>query len=66
MLWDTAGQEEYDAITRAYYRGAQVCILVFSTTDKTSFLDIQKWKAKVGEVNHKNICDMVDINYEAV
>lgn len=22
MLWDTAGQEEYDAITRAYYRGA--------------------------------------------
>ena len=24
MLWDTAGQEEFDAITKAYYRGAQV------------------------------------------
>ena len=23
MLWDTAGQEEFDAITKAYYRGAQ-------------------------------------------
>ena len=24
MLWDTAGQEEFDALTKAYYRGAQV------------------------------------------
>lgn len=22
MLWDTAGQEEFDAITKAYYRGS--------------------------------------------
>lgn len=21
MIWDTAGQEEFDAITKAYYRG---------------------------------------------
>ena len=26
MLWDTAGQEEFNAITKAYYRGAQVQI----------------------------------------
>ena len=24
MLWDTAGQEEFDAITKAYYRGRYV------------------------------------------
>jgi hypothetical protein len=24
MLWDTAGQEEFDAITKAYYRGKYV------------------------------------------
>jgi hypothetical protein len=24
MLWDTAGQEEFDAITKAYYRGGYV------------------------------------------
>ncbi|KAL9704573.1 hypothetical protein quinque_008091 [Culex quinquefasciatus] len=29
MLWDTAGQEEFDAITKAYYRGAQACVLTF-------------------------------------
>ena len=49
MLWDTAGQEEYDAITKAYYRGAQACVLVFSTTDRESFLAIEGWKQKVSE-----------------
>ena len=26
MLWDTAGQEEFDAITKAYYRGTQYLV----------------------------------------
>ena len=28
MLWDTAGQEEFDALTKAYYRGAQVIVVI--------------------------------------
>ncbi|XP_040568918.1 ras-related protein Rab-23 isoform X1 [Lepeophtheirus salmonis] len=47
MLWDTAGQEEFDAITRAYYRGAQACVIVFSTIDRPSFAAVKKWKRKV-------------------
>lgn len=47
MLWDTAGQEEFDAITKAYYRGAQACVLAFSTTDRDSFEAIHSWKIKV-------------------
>ncbi|XP_062374922.1 ras-related protein Rab-23 isoform X1 [Sardina pilchardus] len=47
MLWDTAGQEEFDAITKAYYRGAQACVLVFSTTDRDSFEAISSWREKV-------------------
>lgn len=47
MLWDTAGQEEFDAITKAYYRGAQACVLTFSTTDRASFEAIRDWKRKV-------------------
>lgn len=47
MLWDTAGQEEFDAITKAYYRGAQACVLAFSTTDRDSFDAIPSWKIKV-------------------
>ena len=47
MLWDTAGQEEFDAITKAYYRGAQACVIAFSTTDRASFEAVKKWKKKV-------------------
>ena len=32
-IWDTAGQEEYDSLTKKYYRGACACILAFSTVD---------------------------------
>ena len=47
MLWDTAGQEEFDAITKAYYRGAQAAVLAFSTVDRVSFDAIRAWKKKV-------------------
>ena len=47
MLWDTAGQEEFDALTRSYYWGAQACVIVFSTTDRQSMLAVRKWRKKV-------------------
>eukprot|EP00927_Polykrikos_kofoidii_P078886 TRINITY_DN75687_c0_g1_i1.p1 TRINITY_DN75687_c0_g1~~TRINITY_DN75687_c0_g1_i1.p1 ORF type:complete len:257 (+),score=60.72 TRINITY_DN75687_c0_g1_i1:113-883(+) len=47
LLWDTAGQEEYHAITRTYYKGAGACILAFSTTDRASFDAIPSWHQKV-------------------
>eukprot|EP00736_Rhodelphis_marinus_P008041 Rmarinus@m.19489 len=47
LLWDTAGQEEFDTLTRKYYRGAGACVLAFSTTDRESFLAIEKWQTKV-------------------
>ncbi|XKL61361.1 hypothetical protein PGB90_008418 [Kerria lacca] len=67
MLWDTAGQEEFDAITKAYYRGAQACVLAFSSTDRSSFEAVHSWKVKVKEecgeiptVLVQNKIDLVD------
>lgn len=57
MLWDTAGQEEFDAITKAYYRGAQACVLAFSTTDRDSFEAAHSWKMKV-------LADLVTTGYQ--
>jgi len=47
MIWDTAGQEEFDSITASYYRGAGACAIVFSSTDRASFEAIERWKKKV-------------------
>lgn len=52
MLWDTAGQEEFDAITAAYYRGAHACVLAYSATDRDSFDAIPSWKLKVRTLVH--------------
>ncbi|GAB1599474.1 ras-related protein Rab-23-like [Argonauta hians] len=70
MLWDTAGQEEFDAITKAYYRGAQICILVFSTVDRESFEAIEEWKHKVekevGSIITVIVQNKIDLIDEAV
>jgi len=55
MLWDTAGQEEFNAITKSYYRGAQACVLAFSTTDRPSFNQVEMWKSKLEEQVDSNI-----------
>lgn len=47
MIWDTAGQEYYDAITKKYYRGSNGALIVFSVTDRDSFNNVQKWKNKI-------------------
>ncbi|CDW80302.1 small rab-related gtpase [Stylonychia lemnae] len=46
-IWDTAGQEEFNSLTRRYYKGASACILAFSTTDRDSFDHVEKWKNAV-------------------
>lgn len=42
-----AGQEEFDAITRTYYRGAGAAVIAFSTTDLDSFKAVASWKDKI-------------------
>lgn len=58
MLWDTAGQEMFSQLTRNYYRGAGAVVYVFSTTDRDSFLEIEKWKGKV-EAECGTICQVL-------
>jgi len=70
LLWDTAGQEEYDSITRTYYKGAGAAVIAFSTTDRDSFDVVEKWYNKVmqecGNIVTVLVQNKVDLIEEAV
>jgi small GTP-binding protein len=43
FLWDTAGQEQFQALTPLYARSASVAILTTSITEASSFANIDRW-----------------------
>jgi len=56
QLWDTGGQERYRAITNAYYRGSQGCILVYDITRRETYDNIKKWLIEINDnVDYKHI-----------
>lgn len=50
-IWDTTGQEKFNAMGFAFYRGAEACGLVFDLTDAASFERVAFWKSTFLENN---------------
>ncbi|XP_029974713.1 ras-related protein Rab-7L1-like [Salarias fasciatus] len=44
QIWDIGGLQRFYSMTRAYYRGALGCVVMFDVTDSSSFLGCQEWK----------------------
>lgn len=42
-IWDTAGSERYEAMSRIYYRGAKAAIVCYDLTDSNSFERAKFW-----------------------
>jgi Ras-related protein Rab-1A len=47
QIWDTAGQERFRNITTSYYRKAHCFILMFDTTNKDSFANLNYWYGEI-------------------
>ena len=43
QIWDTAGQEKFQAIVKSYIRDINVCILVFDVNHMKTFQSLKKW-----------------------
>lgn len=44
QVWDTAGQEKFQSIGTAFYRGSDCCVIVYDITNPTSFEKMNTWK----------------------
>lgn len=52
QIWDTAGQEKYHSIGKAYYRNAVGVLLVFALNDHESFEALEKWYDQICKFCH--------------
>ena len=43
QIWDTAGQENFRSITRAYYKNSACALIVYDISRKESFENISSW-----------------------
>ena len=43
QIWDTAGQENFRSITRAYYKNSVCALVVYDISNKESFNNISSW-----------------------
>ena len=58
-IWDTAGQERYKSITAVYYKGAKGGLIVYDTTDKNTFDNIDKWLTEIKDKTTSDIKLMI-------
>jgi len=52
-IWDTAGQDQFKAITQSYYKQADGIIIVFDLLNKESFKSVTPWLQSV--YKHKEV-----------
>jgi small GTP-binding protein len=67
-IWDTAGQDHFNAITSRYYRGADACLIVFAINDKDSFIQVKSWhkkmKTECGDIPTALVMSKIDLKEE--
>ena len=49
-LWDTAGQEAYRGVTKLFFKGSEIVILVYDITSHESFASLEEWSQKSKEI----------------
>ena len=59
QIWDTAGQEKYRSMTKAYYKGAQGALIVYDITKKYTFENIDNWIAELKNATDKKVTTML-------
>ena len=52
QIWDTAGQEKFQSLGPAFYKGSEGCIIVYDITNSQSFENVKIWREEF--LNHSS------------
>ena len=55
QIWDTAGQEKFRSITKAYYRGAHGILVVFDISRRDTFNQTRMWIDSIKDASSDSI-----------
>ena len=59
QIWDTAGSESFQSITRSYYRGAAGALLVYDVTRRETFDHLTRWLEEARQNGNPNMVVML-------
>ena len=55
QIWDTAGQENFRSITRAYFKNCVCAMVVYDITSSESFQNVQNWIQDIRQQSPKTV-----------
>ena len=55
QIWDTAGQETFRSITRAYYKNSVCAFVVYDISNRTTFDNIKSWVEDCKRLSPKTV-----------
>ena len=58
-IYDTAGQERFQSLTRQFLRRKNAAVLVFDSSDMSSFSSMRRWRDSVHECAPDAVCVMI-------
>ena len=50
ILYDTAGQERYRAITKSYFRGSDIVFIIYNICYRKTFEDVEIWLESISDI----------------
>ena len=53
QIWDTAGQEKYQAVSQLFFRNSDIALLCFTAGDKESMTSVHDWISMVSSESPK-------------
>ena len=55
QIWDTAGQEAFRSITRAYYKNSTCAFIVYDISERKTFDNVKSWLNECKDICYKDI-----------